>query len=50
MLRLAILSGLDGDALARELGVTAGAARVRLHRALNRLRRTAQAEKDHGDE
>ncbi len=50
ILRLAILSGLDGEALARELGVTPGAARVRLHRALNRLRRTAQAEKDREDE
>ncbi len=50
ILRLAILSGLDGEALARELGVTPGAARVRLHRALNRLRQTARAEKDHADE
>jgi RNA polymerase sigma factor (sigma-70 family) len=51
LLRLAILSGLDGDALARELGISAGAARVRLHRALNRLRQTTtQAEKDRGDE
>ncbi|HVU13971.1 MAG TPA: sigma-70 family RNA polymerase sigma factor [Phototrophicaceae bacterium] len=50
VLRLAILNGLDGDALARELGVTPGAARVRLHRALNRLRRTVQAERDRGDE
>ncbi len=50
VVRLAVLSGLDGDALARELGVTPGAARVRLHRALSRLRRTAQAEKDHRDE
>ncbi len=49
VLRLAILSGLDGEALARELGTTPGAARVRLHRALNRLRRTVVPEKDHGD-
>jgi RNA polymerase sigma-70 factor (ECF subfamily) len=38
VLRLAILCGLDGDALAAELGISPGAARVRLHRALNRLR------------
>ena len=50
VLRLAILSGLDGDALARELGTTPGAARVRLHRALNRLRRTVTQAKEHGDE
>lgn len=50
VLRLAILHGLDGEALAHELGVTPGAARVRLHRALKRLRRAIQAEKDHGDE
>lgn len=50
ILRLAILNGLDGEALAQELGVTPGAARVRLHRALNRLRKTARAERDHADE
>lgn len=38
VLRLAILNGFDGDSLAHELGVSPGAARVRLHRALNRLR------------
>lgn len=38
VLRLAILHDLSGEALAQELGVTPGAARVRLHRALNRLR------------
>jgi RNA polymerase sigma-70 factor (ECF subfamily) len=38
VLRMAILHELNGDSLARELGVTPGAARVRLHRALNRLR------------
>lgn len=50
VLRLAILNGLDGEALAKALGVTPGAARVRLHRALNRLRRAARAEKDQVDE
>jgi RNA polymerase sigma factor (sigma-70 family) len=38
VLRLAVLHDLDGEALARELGITPGAARVRLHRALKRLR------------
>lgn len=38
VLRLAILLDLDGRALARELGIQAGAARVRLHRAVNHLR------------
>jgi RNA polymerase sigma factor (sigma-70 family) len=38
VLQLAVLHGLNGEALARELGVKPGAARVRLHRALNRLR------------
>jgi RNA polymerase sigma-70 factor (ECF subfamily) len=42
VLRLAILSGLDGAALAKALGVSPGAARVRLHRALNRLREAHQ--------
>lgn len=38
VIRLAVLSGLDGHALAGALGISPGAARVRLHRALNRLR------------
>lgn len=38
VIRLAILDDLNGDALANRLGISAGAARVRLHRALNRLR------------
>jgi RNA polymerase sigma-70 factor (ECF subfamily) len=50
VLRLAILNGLDGEALARELSITPGAARVRLHRALTRLRRAVQAERNLGDE
>jgi RNA polymerase sigma factor (sigma-70 family) len=40
LLRLALLHDLSGEALAKELHITAGAARVRLHRALNRLRAT----------
>jgi RNA polymerase sigma-70 factor (ECF subfamily) len=38
IVRLAILNDLDSTALARELGITPGAARVRLHRAVKRLR------------
>lgn len=38
LLRLAILNDMDGAALAQALGITANAARVRLHRALDRLR------------
>lgn len=38
VLRLAILNGLDGAALANALQISAGAARVRLHRAIGRLR------------
>ncbi|HEY0754367.1 MAG TPA: sigma-70 family RNA polymerase sigma factor [Ktedonobacteraceae bacterium] len=39
ILTLALLHELDTQGLARELGVSAGAARVRLHRALQRLRK-----------
>ncbi|MBZ0318835.1 MAG: sigma-70 family RNA polymerase sigma factor [Anaerolineae bacterium] len=46
IIRLAILHGLDGDMLAHELGIHPGAARVRLHRALNRLRTAYFAEQD----
>jgi RNA polymerase sigma factor (sigma-70 family) len=38
VLQLAVLHGLSGEGLAQELGIKPGAARVRLHRALNRLR------------
>ncbi len=38
LLRLAILHDMNGDMLAQALGVKSGTARVRLHRALNRLR------------
>jgi len=44
VIRLAILDDLNGDALAKRLGISAGAARVRLHRALNRLRIARQAQ------
>ncbi|MEO8971298.1 MAG: sigma-70 family RNA polymerase sigma factor [Ktedonobacteraceae bacterium] len=38
ILRLALLEDFERDALAQQLGVTKGTARVRLHRALRRLR------------
>jgi len=47
VLRLAVLHDLNGRELARALGVTPGAARVRLHRALNRLRDAWQAQEGH---
>lgn len=42
VLQLAVLHGMDGSELARELEITPGAARVRLHRALKRLRNAWQ--------
>jgi RNA polymerase sigma-70 factor (ECF subfamily) len=50
LLRLAILHDMSGEALAKALGVSPVAARVRLHRALQRLR-AAQAvnQGDHQD-
>lgn len=47
VIQLGIISGLSGEALARTLGVAPGAARVRLHRAIARLR--AHAAKAIGD-
>jgi len=44
VLRLAVLHDLNGEELAQALEVTPGAARVRLHRALNRLRAAWQAQ------
>jgi len=44
VIRLAILDDLNGEALAKRLGISAGAARVRLHRALNRLRIARQTQ------
>jgi RNA polymerase sigma-70 factor (ECF subfamily) len=38
ILMLAFLQGFERDALAQKLGISPGAARVRLHRALKRLR------------
>nr|BBH95368.1 hypothetical protein KTA_35670 [Thermogemmatispora argillosa] len=39
LLRLALLEDCEREALARRLGISSGAVRVRLHRALQRLRR-----------
>jgi RNA polymerase sigma-70 factor (ECF subfamily) len=53
VLRLAVLHDLNGKDLAQALGVTPGAARVRLHRALNRLRAAwlaSEGRKDDGTE
>ncbi len=43
LLRLAILHDMDGSALGQALRISPGAARVRLHRALKRLRASMQA-------
>lgn len=43
VLRLAIVHDLNGLALAKALGITVSAARVRLHRALDRLRAVHRA-------
>ncbi len=54
VLRLAVIHELDGDALARELRVEPGTARVRLHRAIHRLRKAwhkrAEQQKGENDE
>ncbi len=42
VIQLAVFAGMNGDEVARELGVTPGTARVRLHRALRRLRHAWQ--------
>lgn len=44
VLRLALLEDCDGETLARQLGTTPGTARMRLHRALGRLRAAWNAE------
>lgn len=42
VLRLAIINELEGEELAKTLGISHGTARVRLHRAINRLRQRFQ--------
>ncbi|MDR3576712.1 MAG: sigma-70 family RNA polymerase sigma factor [Anaerolineaceae bacterium] len=46
LIRLYVMTGLEGNALASELNISAGAARVRLHRALNRLRKVWRANQE----
>lgn len=48
ILRLAVLHEMNGDEVAQAFGITSGAARVRLHRALRRLR--AAVEKQRAEE
>jgi RNA polymerase sigma factor (sigma-70 family) len=48
ILRLAVLHEMNGDEVAQALGITSGAARVRLHRAIRRLR--AAVEKQRAEE
>ena len=50
VVRLAIIHGLNGEALANELGVSRGAARVRLHRALGRLRQAYTLQRDENND
>jgi RNA polymerase sigma-70 factor (ECF subfamily) len=49
LLRLALAHDLNGEALAKALHITPGAARVRLHRALNRLRSALVQQRDTND-
>ena len=51
LLQMALIQGWDASALGQLMGVTPGAARVRVHRALNRLRvawRQSQQRKERG--
>jgi RNA polymerase sigma-70 factor (ECF subfamily) len=50
VVRLAVLEGLEGDAVAIRLGIKPGAARVRLHRALKRLRKIMEEQQGGGTE
>lgn len=50
VLRLAVVNGVSTELLARELGVRPVAARVRLHRALQRLRIAWQEREKNGEE
>jgi len=46
LIRLYVMMGLEGNTLAAELNISAGAARIRLHRALNRLREVWRANQE----
>lgn len=50
ILRLAIIDELDSASLSQEYGISANAVRVRLHRALHRLRQAHGRVKDMNDE
>jgi RNA polymerase sigma factor (sigma-70 family) len=49
IIHLSIVHGLDGDAIAHELNISPGTARVRLHRAIRRLRDIHQTNKSRED-
>lgn len=49
ILRMALAYDMNGEALAKVFHITPGAARVRLHRALNRLRQVLIKQKEIGD-
>jgi RNA polymerase sigma factor (sigma-70 family) len=49
VLKLAVAHDMNGEALAQALQISPGAARVRLHRALNRLRRALLQRKEMRD-
>ena len=49
IIRLAVIDGLSGKALGKALGISAGAARVRLHRALKRQRHLVSRAMNHHD-
>ena len=51
LLQMALIQGWDASALGQVMGITSGAARVRVHRALNRLRaawKQSQQKKERG--
>lgn len=50
VVRLAVLEGLEGDAVAERLGIKPGTARVRLHRALKRLQKIMEEQQGGGNE
>jgi len=50
VIQLAILHDLDGASLAKQLGVKPGTARMRLHRALRRLRSAHNADEPVGND
>lgn len=47
LIRLAVINDLNSEMLAEALGIKAGTVRVRLHRALNRLRKSLIAQDQH---